>query len=72
MRAVGGTNSVIDIHTIAHSVVASVIASAARIGAYLVGGAAILLMMTLWLAVLWCCRLLCRGQRAHRDAPLAS
>jgi hypothetical protein len=62
---------VIDYHTIAHSVVASLLAAAARAVGFVVGGAAILLMMTLWLAVLWCCRLFDRDPRADRHAPLA-
>lgn len=61
----------IDYHTIAHSVTASLLAAAARAIGFVIGGTAILLMMTLWLAVLWCCRLFDRDPRAARQAPLA-
>jgi len=53
-----------DFNSIAHTVAAAALAGAARAIEFLVGGAAILLVMTLWFALLWCCRLFNRDRRA--------
>lgn len=55
-----------DFNSIAHTIAATVVAGAARVVEFLVGGAAILLMMTLWFALLWCCRLFKRNPHAAR------
>lgn len=55
-----------DFNSIAHSVAATLLVGAARTIEFLVGGAAMVLMMTLWLAVLGCCRLFNRDPHAAR------
>ncbi len=60
-----------DYNSITHGFVASLIAAGARFLGSLAGSAAIVIVMALWLALLWCCRLFDRGHRAKRAAPLA-